>query len=71
MSTAGLTEELRFVEEDLTRLQFQAIRAHRAAGADGDGMRHLVPGLGHVPGHGKRLAPSGWDHECDPVRPPR
>jgi hypothetical protein len=39
--------------ERVPQREFQAIRAHQAAGADGDGMRRLVPGLGHIPGHGK------------------
>src|ERR1700749_680876 len=33
--------------------EFQAVRAYRAAGAAGDGLSRLVPGLGHVVGYGK------------------
>ena len=44
------------VSADAARMpqrEFQAVRAYRAAGADGDGLGRLVPGLGHVVGHGK------------------
>jgi hypothetical protein len=51
--------------------EFQAIRAHRAAGADGDGVRRLVPGLGHVPGHGKPVVgiDAGTGAPGQPVHP--
>jgi hypothetical protein len=44
--------------ERVPQREFQAIRAHRAAGADGDGERRLVPGLGHIPGNGNQSSGS-------------
>jgi hypothetical protein len=39
--------------ERVPQREFQAVRPDRAAGADGDGLGRLVPGLGHVVSHGK------------------
>jgi hypothetical protein len=57
--------------ERVPHRQFQAIRAHRAAGADGDGVRRLVPGLGHAPGHGKPVVgiDAGTGAPGQPVHP--
>lgn len=52
-STSPAPRSGRADAERVPQREFQAIRAHRAAGADGDGVRRLVPGLGHIPGHGK------------------
>ena len=53
--------------------EFQAVRAYRAAGADGDGLGRLVPGLGHVVGHGKPVVRIDGRTGAPglPVHPPR